>query len=46
MAGFLGDVVTSTTNTSMYTYEVAPLATLMELKLIDKMRCLVGYTTP
>ncbi len=44
MAGFLGDVVTSVTNTSMYTYEVAPLATLMELKLIDKMSCLVGFT--
>ena len=44
MAGFLGDVVTSVTNTSMYTYEVAPLATLMELELIDKMSRLVGFT--
>ena len=31
---FLGDVITSLTNTSMYTYEVAPVATLMELELI------------
>ncbi len=39
--GFIGEVITSLTNTSMYTYEVAPVATLMEMALIDKM---VSYT--
>ena len=38
---FIGEVITSLTNTSMYTYEVAPVATLMERELIDKM---LGYT--
>ena len=40
---FLGDVITSLTNTSMYTYEVAPVATLMELELIEKMCSFVGF---
>jgi glutamate/tyrosine decarboxylase-like PLP-dependent enzyme len=39
--GFIGEIITSLTNTSMYTYEVAPAATLMEIALIDKM---VSYT--
>jgi glutamate/tyrosine decarboxylase-like PLP-dependent enzyme len=43
MAGFLGDMLASTVNTSMYTYEVAPLATLMEMELIRKMSSLVGF---
>ena len=42
-AGFLGDVVTSLANTSMYTYEVAPVATLMELELIDRMLSFLGF---
>ena len=43
LPSFLGEVITSLTNTSMYTYEVAPLATLMELELIEKMNRLVGF---
>ncbi|ABK43682.1 sulfinoalanine decarboxylase [Magnetococcus marinus MC-1] len=41
---FLGEVFTALTNTSMYTYEVAPLATLMERFLIEKMGKLAGFT--
>jgi len=43
-AGFLGDVVAALTNTSMYTYEVAPVATLMELALIDRMNDHLGFS--
>ncbi len=43
-AGFLGEVVASLANTSMYTYEVAPVATLMELELISKMLSFLGFT--
>jgi len=39
--GFIGEVISALTNTSMYTYEVAPVATVMEKKLIEK---LVSYT--
>ncbi|NJK61385.1 MAG: aminotransferase class V-fold PLP-dependent enzyme [Synechococcaceae cyanobacterium SM2_3_1] len=38
-----GDLVTSVTNTSMFTYEVAPVATLIEQELIRKMGSLVGF---
>jgi glutamate/tyrosine decarboxylase-like PLP-dependent enzyme len=44
--GFLGDVFTSLANTSMYTYEVAPVATLMETELIGKMGNLAGFKDP
>ena len=40
---FLGEVITGFTNTSMYTYEVAPLATLMEIELVKKMSAMAGY---
>lgn len=39
----LGEIITSLTNTSMYTYEVAPLATLIEKELIGKMNGCVGF---
>jgi sulfinoalanine decarboxylase len=41
--GFVGEVLTALTNTSMYTYEVAPVATIMERKLIDKMISYTGW---
>lgn len=41
---FIGEVVTAYTNTSMYTYEVAPVATLMEIELIRKMCQAIGYS--
>jgi len=46
LPGFLGDLFTSLTNTSMYTCEMAPVATLMETALIRKMGALIGYTAP
>lgn len=45
-ACFMGDVLTSATNTSMYTHEVAPVATLIEKTLIAKMGELIGYDNP
>lgn len=44
--GFLGEVFSSLTNTSMYTYEVAPVATLMEKELIKKMGHHAGFSEP
>jgi glutamate/tyrosine decarboxylase-like PLP-dependent enzyme len=41
--GFLGEMIASLTNTSMYTYEVAPVATLMEKELIKKMGSICGF---
>ena len=41
--GFVGEVITALTNTSMYTYEVAPVATLIEKALIEKMLSYTGW---
>ena len=41
-AGFIGEILTALTNTSMYTYEVAPMATLIEMKIIKKLVNLIG----
>lgn len=41
--GFVGEVLTALTNTSMYTYEVAPVASIMERKLIEKMISYTGW---
>ena len=46
MPGFLGDIFTSLTNTSMYTYEVAPVASLLEKELVCKMGNLAGFKDP
>ena len=43
---FMGDILSSATNTSMYTYEVAPVATLIEKTLIAKMGKLAGFSDP
>ncbi len=45
-ACFMGDMLTSATNTSMYTHEVAPIATLIEKTLIAKMGELIGFDNP
>lgn len=42
--GFVGELITALTNTSMYTYEVAPVATLMEKALIKKMISYTGWS--
>jgi glutamate/tyrosine decarboxylase-like PLP-dependent enzyme len=43
---FMGDMLTSATNTSMYTHEVAPVATLIEKTVIAKLGKLVGFPHP
>lgn len=40
----LGDWVTSLVNANMHTYQVSPVATLMELELIKQWNSLVGFT--
>jgi len=42
-ACFMGDMLTSATNTSMYTHEVAPVATLIEKTLVAKFCELAGF---
>ena len=43
LPGLLGEWVTSVTNTTLHTYDVAPLATLMELELIHTLNQWVGF---
>ena len=43
---FMGDMLTSAANTSMYTHEVAPVATLIEKTVIAKLGQLVGFAHP
>lgn len=38
-----GEIITALTNTSMYTYELAPLATLIEQTLLKRMGEIAGY---
>jgi glutamate/tyrosine decarboxylase-like PLP-dependent enzyme len=46
LPGLLGELITALANTSMYTYEVAPVATLMEKELINKMGGICGFENP
>ena len=41
--GWLGDAVAALASSSMATFEISPVATLMELELIDRMNGLIGY---
>lgn len=40
---FVGEIITALTNTSMATYEIAPVATMIEREIIDKMNGIVGF---
>ncbi len=40
---FIGEVFTVLANTSMYTYEVAPMATRIETEMVKLMNSYVGY---
>ncbi len=42
---FLGEVFTVLANTSMYTYEVAPVATMIEKEMISLMNRYTGYNS-
>jgi glutamate/tyrosine decarboxylase-like PLP-dependent enzyme len=44
VAGILGEWITALTNTSMYTYEAAPVATVVELALVERLCRYVGFT--
>ena len=41
--GFMGEIISAVTNTSMYTFEMSPVATVMEKQLTKKMSDLIGY---
>jgi len=41
---FIGEIFTALANTSMYTYEVAPVATTIEIEMIRLMNSYAGYT--
>lgn len=43
MPALLGEIFAALSNTSMYTYEVAPAATLLERELTEKMCSLLGF---
>lgn len=43
LPALIGEFITALTNTSMYTYEVAPVATLIEKELIKKMCGITGF---
>jgi len=42
-AGLLGEWITALTNTSMYTYEAAPVGTVVELAVLQKLADFVGF---
>ncbi|TVR38696.1 MAG: glutamate decarboxylase [Cryomorphaceae bacterium] len=44
LPALLGEFITSLSNTSMYTYEVAPVATLMEMEIVRKMNSFTRFT--
>ena len=41
--GYIGEMIATITNSSMYTFEMSPTATMIEKKLINKMSKLIGY---
>ncbi|CAG7834905.1 unnamed protein product [Allacma fusca] len=41
--GLAGEIVASSLNSSVYTYEVSPVFTMMELEIFEKMREIVGF---
>lgn len=43
ISSLAGEIISALTNTSMYTFELAPMATLIELEMIKTMSRLVGF---
>ena len=43
VTGYIGELLSTITNNSMYTFEMSPVATLMEIELLKKMSGLIGY---
>ena len=44
ITAFAGEVISALTNQSMYTYELAPLATLIEQTIIRRMSEIIGFS--
>lgn len=45
VASIAGELVTAATNTAMYTYEIAPIATLIESTILKRMASLADFGT-
>ena len=45
IASIAGELVTAATNTAMYTYEIAPIATLIESTILKRMAELADFGT-
>ena len=45
IASIAGELVTAATNTAMYTYEIAPVATLIESTILTRMGELAGFSS-
>ena len=43
IAAFAGEIITTLTNTSMYTFELAPIASLIERSILTRMCEMVGF---
>lgn len=41
-----GEWITATTNTNMFTYEIAPVFNLVEMAVLDKMKKFIGWQEP
>lgn len=44
LAGLAAEMIANVANTSMYTYEIAPLATLIELQVLHRLADMIGFT--
>ena len=40
---FLAEIITSATNTSMYTFEVSPIQTMIEVEIINQISTMIGF---
>jgi glutamate/tyrosine decarboxylase-like PLP-dependent enzyme len=45
VVSILGDWITATINTSIYTYETAPIVTLMEQEVVNRYQKMLGWET-
>jgi len=43
LSALMGEWITATTNTNMFTYEIAPVYIVMEQTVLEKMRQIVGF---
>lgn len=43
LPSLIGEIISTTANTSMYTYEVSPVATILENQLLSELKKIVGF---